>query len=98
MRNSNKLTDSDVGALDLLDWEKRPKDFERFCEFTLRLLEERDGLTRRRLFAVLPEEDFRRELRASVEGRTESGWRLAAYGYFRMKLLVLPRAVRKGKV
>ena len=97
MGNPSKLADSDIAALDALDWEKRPADFGRFCDFTLRLFAERDGLTRQRLFAALPEEAFRRELRACVEGRTERGWRLAAYGYLRMKLLVLPRAVRKGK-
>jgi hypothetical protein len=85
-------------TIELLDWETRPEDFDRLCEFIIGLFAERDHVARERLFKILPEEDFRRELRQCAESFTERSRSLVMYVYLRMKLLVLPEAVRQKRV
>jgi hypothetical protein len=82
-------------TIELLDWETRPEDFDRLCEFIIGLFKERDHVSRDRLFSILSEQDFRRELRRCAESFTERSRSLVMYVYLRMKLLVLPEAVRQ---
>ena len=84
-------------TIELLDWETRPEDFDRLCEFIIGLFAERDHVARERLFRILPEEDFRRELRRCADSFTERSRSLAMYVYLRMKLLVMPEAFRQRK-
>ena len=50
-------------AIELLDWETKSEDFDRLCEHVIGLLSER-GWTRERLFALIPEDQLRQEIRA----------------------------------
>ena len=84
-------------SIELLDWETRPEDFERLCEFIIDLFAERDHVSRERLLSVLGEAGFRRELRRCAESFTERSQSLVMYVYLRMKLLVLPGAVRQKR-
>jgi hypothetical protein len=86
-----------IRAIELLDWETRPEDFERLCEFIIGLFGERDHISRERLFTILTEEDFRQELRRCAESFTERSRSLVMYVYLRMKLLVLPEAARERR-
>jgi hypothetical protein len=107
MSRKRKLTDrlswpEDILAVELLDWETQPEDFNRLCRFIIESFAERDHLTRERLFSIVPEEEFRQQVRicaaASAEREgTDRPWSLVAYVYLRMKLLVLPRAARHKK-
>ena len=97
MSAAKKITNADIAEAKSLDWKARPQDFDKLCEFVITLLSERDGVTRERLFALLPEPDFRREVRHSLERRKEQGFSLAAYAYTRVKFIVLPDATRKRK-
>lgn len=87
----------EVRAIELLDWETRPEDFDRLCEFVIALFAERDHISRDRLFRALDEESFRRELRHCAESFTERSRSLVIYVYLRMKLLVLPEAARQKR-
>jgi len=87
----------EIRSIELLDWETRPQDFDRLCEFIIGLFAERDHVSRERLFSILSEEDFRRELRRCAESFKESSRSLVMYVYMRMKLLVLPEAVRQKR-
>jgi hypothetical protein len=95
MENQSPITDQEIAALTSLDVEKRPADFDRLCEFTLRLLLNRDGLDRHKVFSLLPEADFKDELRGAIKRRSERDWKLAAYCYAHIRLAVLPRSVRR---
>lgn len=97
MGGDKRITDDDIAEADSLDWKARPQDFDRFCDLVMALFAERDGLTRERLFALLPESDFRRSVRESLEKRGERGFLLAAYAYTRMKFISLPDAIRPRK-
>lgn len=82
-------------TIELLDWETRPEDFDRLCEFIIDLFAQRDHVSRERLFSILGEEDFRRELRRCAEAFPERSVSLVLYVYFRMNCLVLPEAQRQ---
>jgi hypothetical protein len=84
-------------TIELLDWETRPEDFDRLCEFIIGLFGERDQVSREQLFSLLKEEDFRRELRGCAESFSDRYRSLIMYVYLRMKLLVLPQAVRRTR-
>ena len=85
-------------AIELLDWETRPEDFDRLCEHVIATLVERDGVSRQRLFSIVTEEEFRSQVRLSAQRFTEKFQSLSLYVYMRMKFLVLPSAgrVKKG--
>jgi len=90
MSSTRKLTDKiawtdEIRAIELLEWETRPEDFDRLCEFIIGQFAKRDGATRERLFSVLPEPKFRREVRISAERFTEKFQSLAIFVYLRMK-------------
>src|SRR6266511_1504162 len=97
MSSIRTLTDKiawtdDIRTIELLDWETRPEDFDRLCEFIIGQFAERDGVTRERLFAVLPEPEFRHQVRVCAERFTEKFLSLVIFVYLRMKQLVLPEA------
>jgi hypothetical protein len=76
MSSTRTLTDKiawtdDLRTIELLDWETRPEDFDRLCEFIIQQFAERDGISREQLFSILPEPEFRRELRLCAEHFTE---------------------------
>src|SRR5258705_13402636 len=48
-------------AIELLDWETKPQDFDRLCTHVLDLLNEK-GWTSQRIFDLLPEDQFRHEV------------------------------------
>ena len=102
MSSTRKLTDKiawsdDIRAIELLDWETRQEDFDRLCDFVIASFAERDSLTRDQLFSILPEHQFRRQLRICAEEFTERSRSLVIYVYLRMKLLVLPEAARQKR-
>ena len=102
MSSTRILTDriawtDDLRSIELLDWEKRPEDFDLLCEFIITKFSERDGMTREQLFRILPENEFRRQLRICAERFTEKFLSLGIYVYQRMKHLVLPAAARQKK-
>jgi len=65
---SNKMawTDEDR-AIELLDWETKSEDFDRLCQHLVGLLCSRGHWTQEKLFALMPEEQLRREIRATAE-------------------------------
>ena len=87
----------DMRAIELLDWETRPEDFDRLCEFIIGKFAERDGVSRERLFSILPEDEFRRQIRVCAERFTERFHSLVIFVYLRMKQLVLPQAARRNR-
>lgn len=84
-------------AIELLDWETRPEDFDQLCVFILQLFAERDAVSRDRLFRILPEAEFRRQLRVCAESFKERHVSLAWSTYLRMKPFVVPKAARRKK-
>jgi len=87
----------DIRAIELLDWETSPEDFDRLCEFIIRQFAVRDGVPRERLFSVLAEEEFRRQVRVCAERFTERSRSIVIFVYLRMKLFVLPKAARRRR-
>jgi hypothetical protein len=53
----------DILVVESLDWETRLEDFDRLCELVIESFAERDHLVQKRLFRILPEEEFRRQVR-----------------------------------
>jgi hypothetical protein len=53
--------------MELLDWETKPEDFDRLCQHVIGLLCSRGHWAREKLFALIPEEQLRREIRATAE-------------------------------
>jgi hypothetical protein len=102
MSSKRTLTDKiawtdDLRTIELLDWETRPEDFDRLCEFIIATFAERDGATREQLFSILPEEEFRAEIRVCAELFTERFQSLVGFIHLRMNQLVLPEAARRKK-
>lgn len=89
----------EIRAVELLDWETRPEDFDRLCEFIVTSFAEREGLSRDRLFKILLEEEFRTQLHYCAEAFTEQSTSLVVYVYMRMKHLVVgqPGDRERGK-
>src|SRR5262245_8340119 len=56
----------ELRAIELLDWETKPEDFDRLCQHVIGLLHER-GWRRERLFALIPEDQLRQEIRATAQ-------------------------------
>ena len=82
--------------IESLNWETKPEDFARLCEFIIGLLIERDRTGRNELFALTGgEQQFRAELRGLAESFKErheanepseqSPLRLVTYVYFTMR-------------
>lgn len=94
---TNSTWPEEISAIEKLDWRNRPEEFDRLCAFIIRVFAERDGVSRDRLFSALSEEEFRRHVRHSAERFTDKFRSLFMFVYLRMKLLVLPDAVREKK-
>jgi hypothetical protein len=102
MSSMRKLWDKmawpdDIRAIELLNWESRPEEFNRLCDFIIEKFAERDGISRDRLFSFVPEDEFRRQVRASAELFTERQRSLVMFIYMRMKFLVMPSAGRQER-
>ncbi len=82
--------DDEARAIELLDWETNPVDFERLYEHVLGLLRDRSGWTREKLASVIAEEQLHREVRAAAEKFEERFVSLPFYIYLRLSGLVLP--------
>jgi hypothetical protein len=83
-------------AMELLDWEIKPEDFDRLCEHIIGLLCTR-GWTREKLFALLPEDQLRRELRATAERFQERHVSLPMFILLRFHTSRLPELARQRK-
>lgn len=100
MSSSRKLSEriewsEETRAIELLDWETRPEDFEKLCARIIRAFQERDGLTPEALFELIPEREFRRQVRLSAEQFTERHISLLIYVHLRLKFLVIPEFQRQ---
>ena len=84
-------------AAELLDWETHAEDFDRLCEYVIKLLVVRCGVTREELFAVLPESKFRQEVRTAAEMFEERFFSLPMFIYMRLKFVVLPERARQQR-
>lgn len=54
-------------VIELLDWETKPEDFDCLYQHVIGLLCSRGHWTREKLFALMPEEQMRLEIRATAE-------------------------------
>jgi hypothetical protein len=80
-----------------LDWKNSEKDFLELCDAVIGLLRRRDGLSSEKLFKILPEEDFQREVRMAAqraEAKKMSVIYTVGYIYVHMKFCVLPEALK----
>jgi hypothetical protein len=84
-------------AIELLDWETKPEDFERLYEHVIGLLITRTGKTREQLHETLAEEELRREIRAAAERFEERFISLPMFIYMWLRYFVLPRAAKQRK-
>jgi hypothetical protein len=83
-------------AMELLDWETKPEDFDRLCQHVIELLCDK-GWTREKLFALIPEEQLRREIRATAERFQERYVSLPKFIYIWFHTSRLPKLVRQRK-
>jgi hypothetical protein len=102
MSSTRKLSDKlplsdELRAIELLDWETKPQDFERLFEHVIGLLSER-GWTREKLFALIPEEQFRREVRGTAQTFQERFITLPGYIFMWFHTSRLPEASRQKKI
>jgi len=54
-------------AVEMLDWETKPEDFDRLCEHVIAWLCRKANWTQERLFTLMPEEQMRHEVRAKAQ-------------------------------
>ena len=87
----------DLRAIELLDWETRPEDFDRLYEHVIGLLVTRTHKTRKQLLSVMSEEELRREVRATAERFEERFMSLPMFIYMWLRFQALPRAAREKK-
>jgi hypothetical protein len=83
-----------------LDWKNSEKDFLELCDGVIGLLGRRDGLSSEKLFKILPEQDFRHEVRIAAdraEGRKIPLAYIVGYIYLRMKIIILPGALKRRR-
>jgi hypothetical protein len=83
-------------AIELLDWETKPEDFDRLCQHVVGLLRDR-GWTRERLFSLIPEEQLRREIRARAQRFQERSVSLPRYVFLWVHLARLPEIARQKR-
>src|SRR6185295_18829896 len=86
----------ELRVVELLDWETKPEDFDRLCQHVIGLLCER-GWTRERLFAVIPEEQLRREIRATAQTFEERFVSLPMFVFMWLHTYRLPELSRQKK-
>jgi hypothetical protein len=83
-----------------LDWKNSEKDFLEVCDAVVGLLARRDGLSSEKLFKILPEQDFRHEVRIAAEraeARKIPVVYIVGYIYVHMKFRILPRALKRRR-
>jgi hypothetical protein len=89
-------TDDDR-AMELLDWETKPEDFDRLCQHVIGLLCSRGKWTREKLFALIPEEQLRREIRATAERFQERFVSVPMFIYILLRTRRLPQIARQKR-
>lgn len=89
-------TDEDR-ATELLDWETKPEDFDRLCQHVFGLLCSRGHWTREKVFALIPEEQLRREIRATAETFEERFISLPMFIYAWLHTGRLPQVAQQKK-
>ena len=89
-------TDEDR-AIELLNWETKPEDFDRLCQHVMGLLCERAHWTREKLFALISEEQLRREIRATAETFQERSVSLPMFIYMWLHTGRLPQISRQKR-
>ena len=89
-------TDEDR-AIELLDWETKPEDFDRLYQHVLGLLCSRGHWTRAKLFALMPEEQMRLEIRATAERFEERFMNLPMFIYMWLHTGRLPQLYQEKK-
>jgi hypothetical protein len=78
-------------AIELLDWETKPEDFDRLYEHVVGLLCNRGHWTRDKLFTLISEEQLHREIRAAAEAFRERFVSLPMFIYMRLNAVRLPQ-------
>ena len=86
----------ELRAVELLDWETKPEDFDRLCEHIIGLLCER-GWTREGLFALISEDQVRREIRATAQRFQERFVSLPMFVFMWFHTSRLPEVSRQKK-
>jgi hypothetical protein len=84
-------------AIELLDWETKPEDSDRLCQHVIDLLWDRGHWTREKLFALIPEEQLRREIRATAETFQERFVSLPMFVYMWFHTRRLPQISRQKR-
>lgn len=87
--------DAEARAIELLDWETNPVDFDRLYQHVVSLLRDRSGWTPEKLASVVTEEQLRGEVRVAAEKFEERFVSLPFYVYLRLAGLVLPELRRR---
>ena len=101
MSSKRQLTDriawdEQTRAIELLDWETKPGDFDRLCQHVIDRIVTRAQITRDELYATISEPDLRREIRVAAEAFQEERHKsLVLYVGARLRFLVLPNARRR---
>jgi hypothetical protein len=89
---SDKMAWTDeTRAFELLDWETKPEDFDRLCDRVIGFLRSRGHWTTERLFVLVPEEQLRREIRATAERFEERFISLPMFIYMWLNTSRLPQ-------
>ena len=96
LRDRMAWTD-ELRAIELLDWETKPEDFDRLYEHVIGLVLTRTHRTREQLFAVMSDEELRREVRSAAERFEERFLSLRMFIYMWLRFEALPRAARQRK-
>jgi hypothetical protein len=89
-------TDKDR-VIELLDWATNPEDFDRLCQHVIGLLHDRGHWTRAKLFALITEEQLRREIRATAERFHERFVSLPMFIYVWLHTARLPQISRQNR-
>jgi hypothetical protein len=84
-------------VIELLDWETKSEDFDRLYEHVIGLVLTRTHRTREQLFAVMSDEELRREVRSAAERFEERFMSLPMFIYMRLRFQALPRAAKQRK-
>ena len=83
-------------AIELLGWETKPEDFERLCQHVISLLCDK-GWTREELFALIPEDRLRREIRATAGTFQERHVSLPMFIFMWFHTSRLPEVARQNR-
>ena len=87
----------ELRAIELLDWETKPEDFDRLYEHVIGLLLTRTHKTREQLLRLMSEDELRREVRTTAERFEERFMSISMFIYMWLRFQALPQAVRQKK-